>query len=63
MVKPVIDHGLCDGSGTCYDVCPTDPNVFDEPHDGKCWVINLDECIECGACEVSCPTQAIKMVD
>ncbi len=39
----------------CVEVCPVD--CF---HEGANFlVINPDECIDCGACEPVCPTQAI----
>lgn len=53
----------CTKEATCVDVCPVDcihpvpgergyanaPQLF----------INPDECIDCGACETSCPVNAI----
>jgi NAD-dependent dihydropyrimidine dehydrogenase PreA subunit len=53
----------CTREATCVDVCPVDcihpvpgergyanaPQLF----------INPDECIDCGACETSCPVNAI----
>ena len=45
----------------CVDVCPvdcihsTDPDVQ--------YFINLDECIDCGACEPACPVEAIFEAD
>lgn len=59
-MPPKVDKELCDGSGDCFDVCPGDPNVF-EIVDKKAIVVSADSCIECGACEASCPTGAIIM--
>jgi ferredoxin len=40
----------------CVEVCPID--CF---HEGEnMLVINPDECIECGLCEMECPIKAIK---
>ena len=57
-VKLVIDSEKCDGCGTCVDACPV--NVL-EVKNGKCAIVNLDECIECRACEASCPKGAITL--
>ena len=62
MTYPEVDHEKCNGDAICYDVCPVTPNVF-EMRDELSWVVNPDECIACGACEVSCPEGAITLVD
>mgnify|MGYP002400893225 CR=1 FL=1 len=59
-MPPKVDESICDGEGTCQEVCPADPNVF-EIVGGKAKVANPDACLECGACESSCPTSAITM--
>ena len=59
-MPPRVDKELCKGHGDCYDVCPADPKVF-EIVDGKAVVVNADACIDCGACEASCPENAITM--
>jgi NAD-dependent dihydropyrimidine dehydrogenase PreA subunit len=56
-----IDLEKCTGEGTCVDVCPV--GMY-ELKDGKAKVKkNLDECLVCRACEASCPTGAIEVVD
>ena len=61
-----VDHDLCDGDGVCVDVCPV--NVFemiDTPghplSEKKSDPIRESKCIFCLACEVQCPTEAIKV--
>jgi len=40
---------------SCIEVCPVDCIYVGERKS----YINADECIDCGACEVECPTDAI----
>lgn len=61
-MPPKVDKDKCSGCGTCYDVCPADPVVFNEPQDSEDWkseVINPDDCQECYACVENCPEEAI----
>jgi len=62
MVKEIIiDTNKCNGDGICVDTCPV--NVYDlDEKSGKAKVINLEDCIECLACEENCPEGAIKIV-
>lgn len=57
---PKVDAELCEGCGTCVDVCPAD--VF-EMMAGKASAAKPDECLDCGACTEECPTNAIVMED
>ncbi len=41
--------------GACLNVCPV-PCIHDA---GDQFVIDPDECIDCGACATACPAQAI----
>jgi NAD-dependent dihydropyrimidine dehydrogenase PreA subunit len=43
---------------SCIAVCPVDCIHFEEGVDRKAF-INPDDCIDCGACEIECPTNAI----
>jgi NAD-dependent dihydropyrimidine dehydrogenase PreA subunit len=60
MPKPTVDKKKCNGDGTCVQVCPV--NVF-ELKGGKSNPVRAGKCIGCRACENSCPTGAIKVVD
>ncbi|MBU0662763.1 MAG: 4Fe-4S binding protein [Candidatus Diapherotrites archaeon] len=58
MEKPNIDYGKCKNDGTCIRVCPME--VFAK--EGKKTVVKHPEkCIQCRACEVSCPNSAIEV--
>ena len=44
---------------TCQEECPVDCIYEGE----RCLYINPDECVDCGACEMVCPVQAIYYED
>jgi len=52
MIK--IDNKLCDGCGTCKEICPVDGVRI---IDGK--AVANEQRIDCGTCIGSCPAQAI----
>ncbi len=60
-MRPYVDEEKCIACGTCHDVCPADPNVFEVTDVSH--VVNPDACIGCGSCEESCPTSAITLKD
>lgn len=49
---------LCNGCGTCTEVCPH--GVF-SLHEGSARVDRRDNCMECGACAVNCPFGALRV--
>jgi NAD-dependent dihydropyrimidine dehydrogenase PreA subunit len=51
-----IDIDLCNGKGECVNICPM--SVY-EIIDDKVEANNIRECIECGACQDVCPSNAI----
>jgi len=51
-----IDLDACVAAGECVDICPAD--VY-EIVDGKVTADRIADCIECGACEGVCPTNAL----
>ena len=51
-----IDLDLCVASEECVDVCPAEVYII---IDGKVNAENIGECIKCGACQDTCPYNAI----
>ncbi|MEM1607232.1 MAG: ferredoxin family protein [Candidatus Bathyarchaeia archaeon] len=61
-----VDWDICEGCGTCIDVCPVNVYEWAETPDHpvserKSDPVRESECIQCLACETQCPTQAIKI--
>ena len=57
-----IITSFCLHDGSCVEVCPTECIVAGTPVDEwPSYDIDADSCIDCGACEASCPTGAIVM--
>ncbi len=50
------DSVKCIGCKMCIEVCPH--NVF-KMKDKKAEIIDKDKCMECGACETNCITNAL----
>ena len=59
-LHPVVDPGVCIGTGSCVDVCP-EGDVFGF-RNGQAVVIAPGSCIGHGLCERSCPVEAIQLV-
>ena len=61
-LKNVVSLSLtsekCTGCRKCMEVCPH--NVFDFD-DQKARIAEKDLCIECGACALNCPAEALKV--
>lgn len=47
----------CNGCAWCLDVCPHQIIVLNENKRAK--IVNEELCIECGACALQCPRDAI----
>jgi len=56
VVSLEYDISKCTGCQMCVIVCPH--NVF-KMTDKKAEIINRDRCIECGACEINCASNAL----
>lgn len=50
------DSDLCQGCGTCTEVCPHQVFFLKEK---KAAIRDKDDCMECGACARNCPFSAI----
>jgi NAD-dependent dihydropyrimidine dehydrogenase PreA subunit len=53
-----VDGDACTGCGRCEEVCPH--GVF-TILDRKAVIINRRHCMECGACRINCPSEAISV--
>jgi ferredoxin len=56
VVKLSLDKEKCIGCGMCIDVCPH--NVY-KIENKKAEIIDINACMECGACKINCPVGAI----
>jgi NAD-dependent dihydropyrimidine dehydrogenase PreA subunit len=51
-----LNEKRCVGCEMCVNVCP---HAVFEMTGNKARIVNLDDCMECGACAKNCPTMAI----
>lgn len=51
-----LDPSICTGCGLCVTVCPH--SVF-EISNRKAKIVDIDDCMECGACALNCQFGAI----
>jgi NAD-dependent dihydropyrimidine dehydrogenase PreA subunit len=55
-----LDSTRCVGCGLCLTVCPHGVFMFEKDSTAKRAVlVNKDACMECGACAMNCPTEAV----
>ena len=58
VVTLKLDSSLCTGCGMCAIVCPH--HVFNVEN-GKAVIIDIDSCMECGACSKNCRFGALSV--
>lgn len=58
IAAPCVDHM----DRACLDACPVDAIATEDGVDRELF-IDPDNCIDCGACETSCPNAAIFRAD
>jgi NAD-dependent dihydropyrimidine dehydrogenase PreA subunit len=57
---PSIKSDLCDGCGTCVEICPYE--VYKRAN-GSVEIAFPEECVECGACVDQCPEDCVNLVE
>ena len=56
IVTLKLDSALCTGCGLCTEVCP---HAVFEIRNRKARIVDIDDCMECGACALNCQFGAI----
>jgi ferredoxin len=56
VVTLQLDENKCTGCGMCLNVCPHEVFKMNSRH---VVIQNRDACMECGACSLNCPANAI----
>lgn len=56
VVTLKLDVELCTGCGMCEVVCP---HAVFGMNSGKAHIVDLNDCMECGACALNCKSGAI----
>jgi len=61
LLHVALDEAACQGRAMCWEVCPKDCYVIDT-HLHKATIAKPDACVQCGACVVQCPEDALAFV-
>ncbi len=56
-----VDEGKCKGDGICTEICPKD--CYEIREDGAAKMVRADSCVQCGACVIQCPFDALYFKD
>ena len=56
-----FDDQRCVGCGKCEEVCPHGVFSADKVDKKKARIVEKDLCMECGACAMNCPAEAINV--
>lgn len=59
VVTLTLDQDKCSGCGMCIKVCP---HAVLDLSNGKAHIARKAFCMECGACEMNCADEAIKVL-
>ncbi len=62
MAIESIDTELCNGCGTCVEICPGDVFRMDDKNE-KAVIKYPKDCLFCRFCETDCPQHAIYVSD
>jgi NAD-dependent dihydropyrimidine dehydrogenase PreA subunit len=62
LLTVALDADKCQGRAICREVCPKDRFQIDSKAH-KASIISENECVQCGACIVQCPEDALAFVD
>lgn len=60
IVTLKLDDNLCTGCGMCAVVCPHAVFEIDRVK-RKAHIVEIDDCMECGACALNCKFNAISV--
>jgi NAD-dependent dihydropyrimidine dehydrogenase PreA subunit len=62
LLRVELDLGRCEGRAICEQVCPKNCYEIDSKLH-KARILKDSECVQCGACIVQCPEDALAFVD
>ena len=58
VVTLALDETKCNGCRRCLEVCP---HAVFEIVERRARIVDRDACMECGACVVNCPEEALSV--